>query len=70
MDIDAQDVSSSKLILTCNMITKWPKPFLLFSSKCIHKVPAPTGTLINMVHAQNKVRRKTDCGLKKKKKNI
>lgn len=40
-------------------------PLLLYS-KCIYKAPATTGILINMVHAQNKVRIKTDCGLKKK----
>lgn len=52
------------------MVTKWPNPLLLFPSKCMHKALATAGTLINMVHEQNKARRKADCGLKKVSKYI
>lgn len=30
MAIDAQDVSSGKLILICNVITKWPNTLAIF----------------------------------------
>lgn len=67
---EAQDVSSGKFIVICNMITKWAKPLLLFSSKRIQTAPATAGILTNMAHAQNKFRRKTDCALKQKNLNV
>lgn len=65
MALDGQDASSSKLILMNNIIIQCPQILLLFSSKYIHKAPSTTGILIKTVHAQNKVRRKTDSDLNK-----